>query len=145
MRVAEGQGAEAVTGKDESMKQIVRTDKAPQPVGPYSQAVVAGDFVYVAGQGPTDPATGRRVEGGVAAETEQVLKNVQAILEAAGCTLRDVVKVNVYLSHSGDFKAMNEVYARFFNEEPPARTTVQASPPVPILVEIDCVAVRPRA
>jgi 2-iminobutanoate/2-iminopropanoate deaminase len=127
------------------MREIVRTDRAPQPVGPYSQAVAAGDFVYVAGQGPTDPATGRRVEGGIAAETEQVLKNVQAILEAAGCTLRDVVKVNVYLSHAGDFRAMNEVYGRFFTDEPPARTTVQASPPVPILVEIDCVAYRPRA
>ena len=125
-------------------KTIVRTDKAPQPVGPYSQAVVAGDFVYVAGQGPTDPATGKKVEGGIAAETEQVLKNIQAILAAAGCSLRDVVKTNVYLSHTGDFRAMNEVYARFFTEEPPARTTVQASPPVPILVEIDCVAYKPR-
>ena len=124
------------------MKQIVRTEKAPQPVGPYSQAVVAGEFVYVAGQGPVDPAIGKKVEGGIAAETEQVLKNIQAILEAAGCTLRDVVKTNVYLSHSGDFRAMNEVYARFFSEAPPARTTVQASPPVPILVEIDCVAYR---
>jgi 2-iminobutanoate/2-iminopropanoate deaminase len=126
------------------MKQIVRTDKAPQPVGPYSQAVVAGDFVYVAGQGPTDPATSKKVEGGIAAETEQVLKNIQAILAAAGCSLRDVVKTNVYLSHTGDFRAMNDVYARFFTEEPPARTTVQASPPVPILVEIDCVAYKPR-
>lgn len=126
------------------MKQIIRTEKAPQPVGPYSQAVVAGDFVYVAGQGPVDPAAGKKVEGGIAAETEQVLKNIQAILEAAGCSLRDVVKTNVYLSHTGDFRAMNEVYARFFTEEPPARTTVQASPPVPILVEIDCVAYRPR-
>jgi 2-iminobutanoate/2-iminopropanoate deaminase len=126
------------------MKQIVRTDKAPQPVGPYSQAVVAGDFVYVAGQGPTDPATSKKVEGGIAAETEQVLKNIQAILAAAGCSLRDVVKTNVYLSHTGDFRAMNDVYARYFTEEPPARTTVQASPPVPILVEIDCVAYKPR-
>jgi 2-iminobutanoate/2-iminopropanoate deaminase len=126
------------------MKQIVRTDKAPQPVGPYSQAVVAGDFVYVAGQGPTDPAQGKKVEGGIAAETEQVLKNIQAILAAAGCSLRDVVKTNVYLSHTGDFRAMNDVYARYFTEEPPARTTVQASPPVPILVEIDCVAYKPR-
>jgi 2-iminobutanoate/2-iminopropanoate deaminase len=125
-------------------KTIVRTDKAPQPVGPYSQAVVAGDFVYVAGQGPTDPAQGKKVEGGIAAETEQVLKNIQAILAAAGCSLRDVVKTNVYLSHTGDFRAMNDVYARFFTEEPPARTTVQASPPVPILVEIDCVAYKPR-
>ena len=126
------------------MKQIVRTEKAPPPVGPYSQAVVAGDFVYVAGQGPVDPAAGKKVEGGIAAETEQVLKNIQAILEAAGCSMRDVVKTNVYLSHSGDFRAMNEVYARFFTEEPPARTTVQASPPVPILVEIDCVAYKSR-
>jgi 2-iminobutanoate/2-iminopropanoate deaminase len=126
------------------MKQIIRTDKAPPPVGPYSQAIRAGDFVYVAGQGPADPATGRKVEGGVGAETEQVLKNIQAILAAAGCTMRDVVKVNVYLSHTGDFKAMNEVYARYFSEEPPARTTVQASAPVPILVEIDCVAYKPQ-
>jgi 2-iminobutanoate/2-iminopropanoate deaminase len=126
------------------MKQIIRTEKAPPPVGPYSQAIRAGDFVYVAGQGPADPATGRKVGGGIAAETEQVLKNIQAILEAAGCTMRDVVKTNVYLQHTGDFKAMNEVYARFFTDEPPARTTVQATPPVPILVEIDCVAYRAR-
>ena len=126
------------------MKQIVRTDKAPQPVGPYSQGIIAGDFIYVAGQGPTNPATGQRTGGGIAAETEQVLKNIQAILEAAGATIRDVVKTNVYLSHPGDFQAMNEVYARFFNEEPPARTTVQASAPVTILVEIDCVAYKPR-
>jgi 2-iminobutanoate/2-iminopropanoate deaminase len=126
------------------MKQIIRTEKAPPPVGPYSQAIRAGDFVYVAGQGPADPATGRKVGGGIAAETEQVLKNIQAILEAAGCTMRDVVKTNVYLQHTGDFKAMNEVYARFFTDEPPARTTVQATPPVPILVEIDCVAYKPR-
>jgi 2-iminobutanoate/2-iminopropanoate deaminase len=127
------------------MKQIIRTDRAPQPVGPYSQAVRAGDFVYVAGQGPADPTTGRKVEGGIVAETEQVLKNIQAILEAAGCSMRDVVKTNVYLLHTGDFKAMNEVYARYFGEESPARTTVQATPPVPILVEIDCVAYKPRA
>src|SRR5262245_6888591 len=126
------------------MKKVVRTDKAPQPVGPYSQGIIAGDFVYVAGQGPTNPATGQKAEGGITAETEQVLKNIQAILAAAGCSMRDVVKVNVYLSHPGDFKAMNEVYARYFSEEPPARTTVQASTPIPILVEIDCVAYKPR-
>jgi 2-iminobutanoate/2-iminopropanoate deaminase len=125
------------------MRRVVRTDNAPLPVGPYSQAVVAGDFVYVAGQGPTDPATGRKVEGGVQAETEQVLKNVQAILEAAGTSLANVVKVNVYLADRADFRAMNEVYARFFPNEPPARTTVQALPPVDIAVEIDCVAYVP--
>src|SRR5438128_443058 len=131
-------------GEEGNMRRVVRTDNAPLPVGPYSQAVVAGDFVYVAGQGPTDPATGRKVEGGVQAETEQVLKNIQAILEAAGSSLANVVKVNVYLSDRADFKAMNEVYARFFPSEPPARTTVQALPPVDIAVEIDCVAYRPR-
>jgi 2-iminobutanoate/2-iminopropanoate deaminase len=125
------------------MRRTVRTDRAPLPVGPYSQAVVAGGFVYVAGQGPTDPATGRKVEGDVQAETEQVLKNVQAILEAAGSSLAHVVKVNVYLADRADFRAMNEVYARFFPGDPPARTTVQALPPVDIAVEIDCVALLP--
>jgi 2-iminobutanoate/2-iminopropanoate deaminase len=125
------------------MRRTVRTDHAPLPVGPYSQAVVAGNFVYVAGQGPTDPATGKKVEGGVQAETEQVLKNVQAILEAAGTSLANVVKVNVYLADRADFRAMNEVYGRFFPTDPPARTTVQALPPVDIAVEIDCVACLP--
>src|SRR4051812_6470541 len=103
------------------MKKPVRTDRAPLPAGPYSQGVVAGDFIYVAGQGPTDPATGRKVEGGVQAETEQVLKNIAAILEAAGASLANVVKTNVYLSDRADFKAMNEVYQRFFATDPPAR------------------------
>jgi len=123
------------------MRQVVRTDRAPLPVGPYSQAVIADGFVYVAGQGPTDPATGRKVAGDVQAETEQVLKNIQAILEAAGTSLANCVKMNVYLADRADFRAMNEVYARFFPQDPPARTTVQALPPVEIAVEIDCVAV----
>jgi 2-iminobutanoate/2-iminopropanoate deaminase len=126
------------------MRKAVRTDRAPLPVGPYSQAIVAGEFVYVAGQGPTDPTTGRCVEGGVQAQTEQVLKNIQAILEAAGTSMGNVVKVNVYLADRRDFGAMNEVYARFFTGEPPARTTVQALPPVDIAVEIDCVACLPQ-
>ena len=126
------------------MRQVVRTGKAPLPAGPYSQAVVAGGFVYVAGQGPTDPATGKRVTGGVQAETEQVLKNIQAILEAAGTSMANVVKVNVYLSDRNDFAAMNEIYQRFFSSDPPARTTVQALPPVEIAVEIDCVACLPQ-
>jgi 2-iminobutanoate/2-iminopropanoate deaminase len=126
------------------MRQVVRTDRAPQPVGPYSQAIIAGEFVYVAGQGPADPATGRKVPGGVGPETEQVLKNIQAILEAAGTSMANVVKVNVYLQDVAEFCAMNEVYARFFPQNPPARTTVQAMPPVDIRVEIDCVAYRPR-
>ena len=126
------------------MRQVVRTGQAPLPAGPYSQAVIAGEFVYVAGQGPTNPVTGKKVDGGVQAETEQVLKNVQAILEAAGTSMENVVKVNVYLSDRNDFRAMNEVYQRYFSADPPARTTVQALPPVDIAVEIDCVAVLPR-
>ena len=125
------------------MRKTVRTEKAPVPVGPYSQAVVANGFVYVAGQGPADPATGKWPDD-VAAQTEQTLKNIQAILEAAGTSLAHVVKTNVYLADRRDFAAMNEVYRRFFPENPPARTTVQALPPVDIKVEIDVVAVLPE-
>lgn len=126
------------------MRQTVITDQAPRPSGPYSQAVIAGDFIYVAGQGPTDPATGKYVRDSIGAETRQVLKNIQAILEAAGATMADVVKCNVYLANRYDFGAMNEVYKEFFPTEPPARTTVESHPPADIRVEIDCVAYRPR-
>ncbi len=122
------------------MKQVVVPGNAPRPAGPYSPAVTAGGFVYVSGQGPTDPATGKKVEGGVGAETRQVLANIQTILEAAGASMADVVKCNVYLADRHDFAAMNEVYREFFPIDPPARTTVQAHPPVEIKVEIDCVA-----
>jgi 2-iminobutanoate/2-iminopropanoate deaminase len=98
----------------------------------------------VAGQGPADPATGRKVPGGVGPETEQVLKNIQTILEAAGTNLANVVKVNVYLRDISEFSVMNDVYKSFFPADPPARTTVQAHAPVDIQVEIDCVAYRPR-
>ena len=125
------------------MRQVVVSEKLPKPAGPYSPAVIAGDFVYVSGQGPSDPATGQMVRESVQAETRQVLKNIQAILEAAGTSLENVVKCNVYLTDRGDFAAMNEVYQEFFPNDPPARTTVQALPPVDIRVEIDCVAYRP--
>lgn len=117
---------------------------APKPAGPYSPAVVAGDFVYVSGQGPMDPATGQYVRDSIQAETRQVLRNVQAILEAAGASMADVVKCNVYLANRYDFAAMNEAYREFFPTDPPARTTVEAHPPTDIRVEIDCVAYRPR-
>lgn len=126
------------------MRQVVKSDKLPKPAGPYSPAVIAGDFIYVSGQGPTDPATGQMVLDSVQAETRQVLKNIQAILEAAGATLENVVKCNVYLADRADFAAMNEVYREFFPNDPPARTTVQAHPPVEIRVEIECVAYKPR-
>lgn len=126
------------------MRKVVVPDNAPKPAGPYSPAVIAGDFVYVSGQGPTDPATGARVTESVQAETRQVLTNIRTILEAAGCSMANVVKCNVYLADRRDFAAMNEAYREFFPNEPPARTTVEAHPPVDIRVEIDCVAYHPR-
>ena len=125
-------------------KKHVATKHAPTPIGPYSQGVIAGGLLFVSGQIPIDPATDKLVEGDIKVQTEQVLKNIQAILEAAGTSMANVVKVNVYLQDVAEFGAMNEVYARFFPENPPARTTVQAMPPVDIRVEIDCVAYRPR-
>lgn len=125
------------------MRKVVLTDRAPKPVGPYSQGIIAGDFVYVAGQGPTDVATGKMVLDSVQDETRQVLRNVQAILEAAGTSLENVVKCNVYLADRHDFAAMNEAYRGFFPTDPPARTTVEAHPPAEIRVEIDCVAYIP--
>ena len=126
------------------MKQAVFPANAPSPAGPYSPAIIAGDFIYVSGQGPTDPATGKYVMDSVQAETRQVLTNVQNILAAAGATMADVVKCNVYLSDRKYFAEMNEAYREFFPVDAPARTTVQAHPPVEIRVEIDCVAYKPR-
>ncbi|HYG79903.1 MAG TPA: RidA family protein [Pyrinomonadaceae bacterium] len=123
-------------------RRIVKTEGAPGAIGPYSQAVVAGGFVYASGQIPTDPETGQFVEGGVREQTEQVLRNLSKVLEAAGSSLSLVVKTTVFLADMNDFAAMNEVYARFFAEEPPARSTVQAARlPRDARVEIDVVAV----
>jgi 2-iminobutanoate/2-iminopropanoate deaminase len=122
-------------------KQIVRTDEAPQAIGPYSQAVVAGGLVFASGQIPLDPATGQFVEGGVSEQTEQVLRNVSKVLEAAGSGLDRVVRTTVFLADMEDFAAMNEVYGRFFAESPPARSTVQAARlPRDARVEIDVIA-----
>ena len=123
------------------MRQIVKTEGAPQAIGPYSQAVVAGGLVYASGQIPIDPATGQFVEGGVREQTAQVLRNLSRVLEAAGSSLGRVVKTTVFLADMDDFAAMNEVYAGFFAEEPPARSTVQAARlPRDARVEIDAVA-----
>jgi 2-iminobutanoate/2-iminopropanoate deaminase len=127
------------------MRVAVKTDKAPKPAGPYSQAIKAGEFIYVAGQGGVDPATGRFVEGGVEEQTRQTLKNIEAILRAAGSSLDDVVKVSVFLKDVRDFHAMNKVFAEFFKNPPPARTTVGVEFVVPeMLVEIDVVAYSPK-
>lgn len=123
------------------MRQTVRTGNAPAAIGPYSQAVVSGGFLFSSGQIPLDPATGKMVEGGIVEQTERVLRNLAAVLESGGGSLRSVVKTTVYLVDLSDFRAMNEVYGRFFPENPPARATVQvAKLPAGALVEIDAVA-----
>ena len=123
------------------MKQIVKTKQAPQAIGPYSQAVRAGGFVFASGQIPLDPETGEFVAGGVAEQTEQVLRNLSAVLEAAGASLDRVVKTTVFLADMNDFAAMNEVYGRYFKEDAPARATVEAARlPRDARVEIEAIA-----
>ncbi len=120
---------------------VISTDQAPSAVGPYSQAIIAGEFVFTAGQIPMDPATGRLLEGDIQEQTRQVLSNVKAVLQAAGTSLDKVVKVTVFLQDMGDFKAMNEVYAEFFVREPPARSAIQAAAlPLGVGVEIEAIA-----
>ncbi|NPV07140.1 MAG: reactive intermediate/imine deaminase [Anaerolineae bacterium] len=114
---------------------------APRAIGPYSHAVIAGNMVYTAGQAGLDPAT-RKMAEGIEAQTRQTLRNLAAILEAAGTSLQNVVKTTVFLANMDDFQAMNAVYAEFFPENPPARTTVQAARiPLDALVEIEAVAI----
>jgi len=123
-------------------REVIATKKAPAAVGPYSQAIRVGDFVFTAGQLAIDPATGKLIEGGIEEQTRQVLRNIAAVLEAAGSSLDKVVKTVVFLKDMGDFKAMNEVYGRFFANEPPARSTIEvADLALGALVEIDAIAV----
>ena len=122
-------------------KDVISTSKAPAALGPYSQAVGWGGLIFVSGQIPIDPATSQVVGDDVAVQTERVLKNLAAILEAAGSSLAQVLKTTVYLKDLNDFGKMNEVYARFFSEQPPARATVQvARLPRDVSVEIEAVA-----
>ena len=123
------------------MRQRIQTQNAPAAIGPYSQAIKAGGFVFVSGQIPIDPATGAFVAGGIAEQTERVLKNLAAVLEAAGSGLDQVVKTTVFLADMKEFAGMNEVYATFFSGPPPARATVAAAGlPKDALVEIEAVA-----
>jgi 2-iminobutanoate/2-iminopropanoate deaminase len=123
-------------------KQIIFTDKAPGVVGPYSQAVRAGNLLFTAGQIPLSPATGKMVVGTVQEETEQVLQNLQAVLEAAGTSFENVVKSTVMLGDMSYFAAMNEVYARYLGSNPPARTTYQVGAlPLGAKVEIEMIAI----
>lgn len=123
------------------MTDVVATKDAPQAIGPYSQAIKAGAFVFTSGQIAIDPATGNVIEGDVAAQTDRVMKNLAAVLAAAGSTLQRVVKTTVFLKSMGDFGTMNEVYGRHFGNHRPARSTVEvARLPKDVLVEIDVVA-----
>jgi len=124
------------------VKNIVLTDRGPKPIGPYSQAVKANDFVFLSGQIALDPKSGEFVGTDVRQQTERVMENLKAILEASGVPLSHVVKTTVFLKDMNDFVAMNEVYARYFVLAPPARSTVQAARlPKDALVEIDLIAV----
>lgn len=124
------------------MKEIVSTEKAPGAIGPYSQAIKTAGFLFCSGQIPIDPATGEFVPGGVAEQTDQVFKNLIAVLEAGGAGLDGVVKTTVFLADMADFAAMNDVYAKYFDSNKPARATVQAAGlPRGAMVEIDCIAV----
>jgi 2-iminobutanoate/2-iminopropanoate deaminase len=125
------------------MREIVRTAEAPAPVGPYSQAVRAGDWLFVSGQIPLDPATGQLAGEDAAAQAARALENLGAILRAAGMEYADVVKTTLFLTDLRDFAAVNQVYARYFAERPPARSTVQVSAlPKGARVEIEAIAVK---
>jgi 2-iminobutanoate/2-iminopropanoate deaminase len=124
-------------------KKIIATKDAPQAIGPYSQAIKAGGFVFTAGQIAIDPATGKLIDGDVKAQTERVLKNLSAVLAAAGSNMERVVKTTVFLKNMSDFPAMNEVYGQFFKDAPPSRSTVQVvALPKDSLIEIELVALQ---
>ena len=123
-------------------KEIVRTDQAPAAIGPYSQAVKLGEFIFASGQIAIDPTSGEIVQGDIKDQTRQVLKNLKAVLNAAGSSLERVVKATVFITNMEEFASMNEVYAEFFTDQPPARACVEVSRlPKDVLVEIEAIAV----
>ena len=127
------------------MRNAVMTEKAPKPLGPYSQAIIDGDLIFLAGQGCTNPETGKLETGDVRTETKRTFENIRAVLDASGSSLDHVLMCNVYLRDINDFAAMNEVYETFFSAPFPARTTIQAGAlPGGIAVEIECVARKAR-
>jgi 2-iminobutanoate/2-iminopropanoate deaminase len=126
-------------------RRAVSTTSAPSAVGPYSQAITTHDLVFCSGQVGLDPATGELVPGGIEAQTERVLRNLEAVLDAAGCTLADVVKTTCFLADIGDFATFNAIYGRFFPDPPPARSTFAvAALPKGASVEVEAIAVRDR-
>src|SRR4030095_6786077 len=133
--------ANATQSKGNKAKRKVSTDRAPKPAGPYSQAIVAGNTIYVAGQGPFDPKTGK-MPASFDEQAVQVFENIKAIVEGAGATLADVVKVNVYLADLANFAKMNEVYKRYFVEDYPARATLGSQLLLGMGIEVECIAVK---
>jgi len=124
------------------MKEAVHTDRAPNPIGPYSQGIRANGFIFLAGQVALDPKSGELISGDVRQQTERTLENLKGVLEAAGANLNHVVKVTIFLKNMSDFAGMNEIYARYFPKLPPARSTVEvARLPKDALVEIELIAV----
>jgi 2-iminobutanoate/2-iminopropanoate deaminase len=125
------------------MKEFIKTQNAPQPLGPYSQGIKAGNMLFVSGQGPIDPKTGKMLGEDIETQTRQTMQNIKAIVEASGFSMSDLVKVSIYLKNASDFQKMNEIYRTFFSQNPPTRTTVQTGFVNPsMLIEIDAIAYR---
>ncbi len=130
--------------EDKMIRKIIHTKSAPEPIGPYSQAVVSGNTVYTSGQIAIDPETGELVTGDVAVQAVRVLENLKAVLSAAGASLDTVIKTTIYLKNMGDFPRVNEIYAGYFGASMPARSTVEVSRlPKDVLIEIDCIGLIP--
>jgi 2-iminobutanoate/2-iminopropanoate deaminase len=124
-------------------KRFIKTQNAPEPLGPYSQGIKSGNFLFVSGQGPIDPKTGKMIEADIEKQTHQTLQNIRAIVENSGLALSDVVKVTIFLKSASDFQKMNGIYKTYFQVNPPTRTTIQADFVSPgMLIEIDAIACR---
>jgi len=122
-------------------KKVIQTEKAPKPIGPYSQAIRAGNFIFLSGQLPIDPSTGEMVSGDIRQQTRQVLENMKGVLESQGLGMQDMVKVNIFLRDMDNFNQMNEVYATYFSSNPPARSTVEVGKlPRNADIEIEAIA-----
>lgn len=122
------------------MKKAIQTDKAPAAIGPYSQAIIAGDLLFISGQLPIDPPTGKLIEGSMTEQTRKIMKNIKAVAAEAGASLDSIVKTTIFLKDLGDFKEVNEAYADFFQSTPPARSTVQvAALPLDARIEIESI------
>ncbi len=123
-------------------KEVIFTNKAPKAIGPYSQAIKVGNFIFISGQIPIDPNTGEIVEGDIKEQTKRVLENIKGILESISCSLNNIVKTTVFLKNLDDFSSMNEIYGIYFSENPPARSTVEVSRlPKGVNIEIEAIAV----